>query len=161
LILNKHKGILRLSQTLAHLSSKQQQQTNSFKTAIHQISNMMLTFSMASDMHTKEVLAKDCSKFLLSALTKIPESSVVETLVHCFKNVSNQSNTLDFLDKSNFIPLISIVVDKFGRSEEIQNQILHTLFNICRLSPERQALAAKSGLIHYLQSFVRTDCRSR
>lgn len=188
LILNQHKGILRLSQALSFLSNKQQSRSLGIDAAIAHISNMMLTFSMASDVHTKEVLAKDCSKFLLSSLTKIPEGEA-SSLLHCFKNVSNQSNTLEFLQKSNFIPLIPIVAKQFSNSnvscwptqlsrfhspthsfiypppplplKDIQTQIIHTLFNMCRLSPIRQTIAAECGLLFYLQSFVRTECRSR
>jgi hypothetical protein len=76
------------------------------------------------------------------------------------KNLSMLSATLDTLQNSNAIEALTNLLDK-GRTaphfKEISNQVLNTMYNLCRLSKSRQEEAAMNGIIPVLQNIVKTE----
>jgi hypothetical protein len=76
------------------------------------------------------------------------------------KNISMLNTTHEALQNSN---AIEVLTDLLGSSvdlpqyREISNNVLHILFNLCRLSRTRQEDAALNGLIPLLQRVVKTE----
>lgn len=83
------------------------------------------------------------------------------TMLKFIKNLSMLSTTLDSLHSANAIELL---IDLLSRSmeqaqahfREISNQVLNTMYNLCRLSKVRQEDAAISGIIPLLLKIMGT-----
>lgn len=78
------------------------------------------------------------------------------------KNLSMLSTTLDSLHAANAIELLidllsSSMKKASGYFREISNQVLNTMFNLCRLSKARQEDAAINGIIPLLLKTMKTD----
>lgn len=76
------------------------------------------------------------------------------------KNLSMLSSTLETLQNSNAIEVLTELLDRSRTAahfKEISNQVLNTMYNLCRLSKSRQEEAAMNGIIPVLQSIVQTE----
>ncbi|CAK1362730.1 Cytokinesis protein sepH [Cercospora beticola] len=129
--------------------------------------NIFLLFSQAEN-HVKELIAdRMVLKRVLKDLRRMrPGNQVV--MLKFIKNLSMLSTTLDALQNSN---AIEVLTDLLGSSmpshsksassaqhfRDISNQILATMYNLCRLSTGRQEDAALSGIIPLLQKIVKTE----
>lgn len=83
------------------------------------------------------------------------------TMLKFIKNLSMLSTTLDSLHSSNAVEvLIDLLSSSMGMPElqfrEISNQVLNTMYNMCRLSKVRQEDAAVNGIIPLLQDVMKT-----
>jgi len=84
------------------------------------------------------------------------------TMLKFIKNMSMCSTVLDSLHSADAIDFLIDVLSlsmKKGQTNfrEISNQVLNTMFNLCRLSKERQEYAASNGIIPLLLKIMRTD----
>lgn len=129
--------------------------------------NIFLLFSQAEN-HVKELIAdRMVLKRVLKDLRRLrPANQVV--MLKFIKNLSMLSTTLDALQNSN---AIEVLTDLLGSSmpshsrttasaqhfRDISNQILATMYNLCRLSTGRQEDAALSGIVPLLQKIVKTE----
>lgn len=81
------------------------------------------------------------------------------TMLKFIKNLSMLSTTLDALQNSNAIDVLTDLL-RVGSQEahyrEISNQILNTIYNLCRLNKSRQEEAAGDGIIPVLQRIIKT-----
>ncbi|KYG49087.1 hypothetical protein M433DRAFT_150437 [Acidomyces richmondensis BFW] len=123
------------------------------------IVNIFLLFSQAEN-HVKETVAdRMVLKRVLKDLRRMSPSHQV-TMLKFIKNLSMLATTLDALQNSN---AIEVLTDLLGASmnaphfREISNQVLNTMFNLCRLSKARLEDAALSGIIPLLQRIVQTE----
>ena len=76
------------------------------------------------------------------------------------KNLSMLSTTLDSLQNSNAIDVLTDLLQssvKVPHFREISNQVLNTIYNLCRLNKSRQEDAALNGIIPVLQRIVKTE----
>ena len=76
------------------------------------------------------------------------------------KNLSMLSTTLDALQNSNAIDVLTELLrtsTKEPHFKEISNQVLNTIYNLCRLNKSRQEDAALNGIIPILQRIVKTE----
>jgi hypothetical protein len=139
---------------------------------IGQIVNIFLPFSQAEN-YVKEMVAdrmvlKRMSRPLQSMLTFVgilkdlkrmkPNHQV--TMLKFVKNLSMLATTHEALQNSNAIEVLTDLLsssDKLPQYREISNNVLHILFNLCRLNKTRQEDAALSGLIPLLQRVVKTE----
>ena len=67
------------------------------------------------------------------------------------------STTLDALQNSNAIDVLTELLRNNAREchyRELSNQILNTIYNLCRLNKSRQEDAALNGIIPLLQGIV-------
>src|SRR5437879_6336047 len=83
------------------------------------------------------------------------------TMLKFIKNLSMLSTTLDSLHAANAIELLSDLLSSSMKKNpthfrEISNQVLNTMYNLCRLSKERQEDAAMNGIIPLLQRIMKT-----
>lgn len=84
------------------------------------------------------------------------------TMLKFIKNLSMLSTTLDALHSSNAIEVLIALLEKSMDREsphvrEITNQVLNTMFNLCRLSKVRQEDAAVLGIIPVLKRVMARD----
>ena len=76
------------------------------------------------------------------------------------KNLSMLSTTLDSLQNSNAIDVLTDLLRssfKEPQFREISNQVLNTIYNLCRLNKSRQEDAALNGIIPVLQRIMKTE----
>ena len=123
------------------------------------IVNIFLLFSQAEN-HVKDSVAdRMVLKTVLKDLKRMTPQHQI-TMLKFIKNLSMLATTLDALQNSN---AIEVLTDLLGASmnaphfREISNQVLNTMYNLCRLSKTRQEDAALSGVIPLLQRIVQTE----
>jgi hypothetical protein len=82
------------------------------------------------------------------------------TMLKFIKNLSMLSTTLDSLQNSNAIDVLTDLLrskSKESHFTEISNQVLNTIYNLCRLNKSRQEDAALNGIIPVLQRIIKTE----
>ncbi len=98
---------------------------------------------------------------VLKVLRRMTPSHQI-TMLKFIKNLSMLSTTLESLHSAD---AIDFLIDVLGHSmkkgqqhfRELSNQVLNTMFNLCRLSKERQEYAASNGIIPLLLKIMKTD----
>ncbi|KAI1193912.1 hypothetical protein F5X97DRAFT_312511 [Nemania serpens] len=125
------------------------------------IVNIFYLFSQAEN-YVKEVVAdRQVLKSILKDLRRMTPAHQI-TMLKFIKNLSMLSTTLDTLHSADAIDLLIELLSssmKTGHSHfrEISNQVLNTMFNLCRLSKDRQEYAAVNGIIPILLKIMKTD----
>nr|POE82370.1 cytokinesis protein seph [Quercus suber] len=123
------------------------------------IVNIFLLFSQAEN-HVKETVAdRMVLKHVLKDLRRMSPQHQI-TMLKFIKNLSMLATTLDALQNSNAIEVLTDLLNASMHTShfrEISNQILNTMYNLCRLSKARQEDAALSGLVPLLQRIVQTE----
>ena len=82
------------------------------------------------------------------------------TMLKFIKNLSMLSTTLDSLQNSNAISVLTELLQRSMNEKhfaEISNQILNTIYNLCRLNKTRQEDAALNGIIPILQKMFKSE----
>lgn len=129
------------------------------------IVNIFLLFSQAEN-HVKETVAdRMVLKRVLKDLRRMSPQHQI-TMLKFIKNLSMLATTLDALQNSNAIEVLTDLLQSSLQANtrtptvyfrDISNQVLNTMYNLCRLSKERQEDAALSGVIPLLQRIVQTE----
>ena len=125
------------------------------------IVNIFYLFSQAENYVKEMVADRQVLKSVLKDLRRMTPLHQV-TMLKFIKNLSMLSTTIIALHSADaidcLIDLLSHGMRK-GHSHfrEISNQVLNTLFNLCRLSKERQEDAAVGGIIPLLLRIMQTD----
>ncbi|KAI4189385.1 MAG: hypothetical protein L6R41_001493 [Letrouitia leprolyta] len=123
------------------------------------IANIFLLFSQAEN-HVKETVSdRTVLHRVLKELKRMSPNHQI-TMLKFVKNLSMLSTTLDSLQNSNAIDvLIELLRSNFSESHfrEISNQVLNTIYNLCRLNKSRQEDAALNGIIPVLQHIIKTE----
>ncbi|KAJ9156561.1 Cell division control protein [Pleurostoma richardsiae] len=125
------------------------------------IVNIFYLFSQAEN-YVKEVVAdRQVLKTVLKDLKWMTPVHQI-TMLKFIKNLSMLSTTIESLHSADaidfLIDLLSYSMKKGVKNfREISNQVLNTMFNLCRLSPQRQEYAAVNGIIPLLLKIMRTD----
>lgn len=82
------------------------------------------------------------------------------TMLKFIKNLSMLATTHDSLESSNAIEVLTDLL-KSSKSKpqfrEVSNQLLNTMYNLCRHNKSRQQEAALNDIIPLLKSMVQTD----
>ncbi|KAL8835354.1 MAG: hypothetical protein Q9170_003343 [Blastenia crenularia] len=123
------------------------------------IANIFLLFSQAEN-HVKETVAdRTVLHRVLKELKRMSPSHQI-TMLKFVKNLSMLSTTLDSLQNSNAIDVLTeLLRSNFAEPHfrEISNQVLNTIYNLCRLNKSRQEDAALNGIIPVLQRIIKTE----
>ncbi|KAI1355114.1 hypothetical protein F5Y01DRAFT_270841 [Xylaria sp. FL0043] len=125
------------------------------------IVNIFYLFSQAEN-YVKEVVAdRQVLKSVLKDLRRMTPSHQI-TMLKFIKNLSMLSTTLDTLHSADAIDLLIELLSSSMKNghphfREISNQVLNTMFNLCRLSKDRQEYAAVNGIIPILLKIMKTD----
>ncbi|KAH6636802.1 hypothetical protein F5144DRAFT_488395 [Chaetomium tenue] len=125
------------------------------------IINIFYLFSQAEPYVKEAVAERQVLKTVLKDLRRMTPSHQI-TMLKFIKNISMCSTVLDSLHSADAIDFLIDVLSlsmKKGQTNfrEISNQVLNTMFNLCRLSKERQEYAASNGIIPLLLKIMKTD----
>ncbi|KAL3424481.1 hypothetical protein PVAG01_03762 [Phlyctema vagabunda] len=124
------------------------------------IVNIFYLFSQAEN-YVKEVVAdRVVLKRVLKDLRRMTPAHQI-TMLKFIKNLSMLSTTLESLHSANAIELLIDLLSSSMKKapahfREISNQVLNTMYNLCRLSKARQEDAAVNGVIPLLQRIMKT-----
>ena len=141
------------------------------------IANIFFLFSQAEN-HVKELVADrtvlhrkqypptpadgfntDFEIGVLKELKRMSPNHQI-TMLKFIKNLSMLSTTLDSLQNSNAIDVLTELLRNSSKDlhfREISNQVLNTIYNLCRLNKSRQEDAALNGIIPVLQRIIKTE----
>ncbi|KAK8124721.1 uncharacterized protein PG998_000480 [Apiospora kogelbergensis] len=125
------------------------------------IVNIFYLFSQAENYVKEMVADRQVLKSILKDLHRMTPAHQI-TMLKFIKNLSMLSTTLETLHSADAIDLL---IDLLGGTmkkshrhfREISNQVLNTLFNLCRLSKDRQEYAAVNGIVPLLLKIMKTD----
>ncbi|KAI4597449.1 hypothetical protein KJ359_004556 [Pestalotiopsis sp. 9143b] len=125
------------------------------------IVNIFYLFSQAENYVKEMVADRQVLKSVLKDLRRMTPAHQI-TMLKFIKNLSMLSTTLDALHSAD---AIDALIDILGYSmkkghphfREICNQVLNTMFNLCRLNKDRQEDAAVNGIIPLLMKILKTD----
>ncbi|PLB38973.1 serine/threonine-protein kinase [Aspergillus candidus] len=123
------------------------------------IANIFFIFSQAEN-HVKEMVSeRTVLHRVLKELKRMTPAHQI-TMLKFIKNLSMLSTTLDSLQNSNAIDVLTELLRstiKRPHFREVSNQILNTIYNMCRLNKSRQEDAALNGIVPLLQKIVKTE----
>ncbi|KAI0528316.1 hypothetical protein F5B22DRAFT_31023 [Xylaria bambusicola] len=125
------------------------------------IVNIFYLFSQAENYVKEMVADRQVLKTVLKDLRRMTPSHQI-TMLKFIKNLSMLSTTLDTLHSADAIELLIELLTSSMKTghphfREISNQVLNTMFNLCRLSKDRQEYAAVNGIIPILLKIMKTD----
>ncbi|KAI6084625.1 cell division control protein [Hypoxylon rubiginosum] len=125
------------------------------------IVNIFYLFSQAETFVKEAVSDRQVLKSILKDLRRMTPSHQI-TMLKFIKNLSMLSTTLDALHAADAIDLLIELLSSYMKKghpqfREISNQVLNTMFNLCRLSKDRQEYAAVNGIIPLLMKIMKTD----
>lgn len=123
------------------------------------IASIFLIFSQAENYVKELVAERTVLHRVLKELKKMSPNHQI-TMLKFIKNLSMLSTTLDALQNSNAIDVLTELLSS-GLNQphfrEMSNQILNTIYNLCRLSKRRQEDAALNGIIPLLIKIVKQE----
>jgi serine/threonine protein kinase len=123
------------------------------------IASIFYIFSQAENYVKELVAERIVLRRVLKNLKKMGPTHQI-TMLKFIKNLSMLSTTLDVFENSN---AIDVLTDLLGGGmnqphfRELSNQILNTIYNLCRLSKRRQEEAAVNGIIPILIKIVKQE----
>ncbi|RYO78745.1 hypothetical protein DL766_008488 [Monosporascus sp. MC13-8B] len=125
------------------------------------IVNIFYLFSQAENYVKEMVADRQVLKSVLKALRRMTPAHQI-TMLKFIKNLSMLTTTLEALHSADAIDfLIELLSGSMKKGHphfrEISNQVLNTMFNLCRLSKDRQEYAAVNGIIPLLMKIMKTD----
>ncbi|KYQ88661.1 putative protein serine/threonine kinase [Tieghemostelium lacteum] len=121
------------------------------------IINLFIMFSSADSVVRKSMSSVEVIRTVLDTLSHLSSEQLVKVL-KSIRQLSMDHNTLQNLQNAGTIrTLVPYLGQRTGpHIAEIHNQVLNTMFHLCRLEPERQYQAAVDGIIPHLQFFITT-----
>ena len=127
------------------------------------IASIFFIFSQAENYVKEAVADRAVLHRVLKNLKKMSPQHQT-TMLKFIKNLSALSTTLEALHNSNAIDVLTeLLADGMDKPHfrELSNQILSTIYNLCRLSKERQEDAAVNGIIPILIKIVKQKTPSK
>eukprot|EP01112_Ceratiomyxa_fruticulosa_P019583 TRINITY_DN6452_c0_g1_i1.p1 TRINITY_DN6452_c0_g1~~TRINITY_DN6452_c0_g1_i1.p1 ORF type:complete len:1073 (+),score=231.94 TRINITY_DN6452_c0_g1_i1:255-3473(+) len=121
------------------------------------IASLLLVFSFADSVVRKTMAHPNTLIVLFDIMhSELISADVLVKILKSLKHLSMDLHTLSSLQEAG---AIARLVPFLGRNEgtfvtEMHNQVLNTMYNLCRIDPERQAQAALAGIIPHLQRFI-------
>ena len=123
------------------------------------IASIFFIFSQAENYVKELVAERTVLHRVLKNLKKMAPVHQI-TMLKFIKNLSMLSTTLDALHNSNAIDVLTELLNE-GLNKphfrDLSNQILNTIYNLCRLSKRRQEDAALDGIIPILIKIVKQE----
>lgn len=123
------------------------------------IASIFFIFSQAENYVKEKVAERPVLHRLLKNLKKMSPTHQI-TMLKFIKNLSMLEARWETLANSNAIDvLVELLIDgvKQPHFRELSNQILGTLYNLCRVSKRRQEDAALAGIIPVLINIAKQD----
>ncbi|KAI5809592.1 hypothetical protein DFH27DRAFT_152367 [Peziza echinospora] len=126
---------------------------------VERIVNIFYIFSQAENQVKETIAERSVLKRVLKDLKRLEPTHQI-TMLKFIKNLSMLTATLEKLQNANAIEVLTDLLEASRHGShfrEISNQILNTMYNLCKLSKSRQEDAAIMGLIPILQKIVSTE----
>jgi len=123
------------------------------------IASIFFIFSQAENYVKELVAERTVLHRVLKNLKRMAPLHQI-TMLKFIKNLSMLSTTLDALHNSNAIDVLTELLNEGldkPHFRELSNQILNTIYNLCRLSKRRQEDAALDGIIPILIKIVKQE----
>ncbi|KAI1418387.1 cell division control protein [Hypoxylon sp. FL1857] len=125
------------------------------------IVNIFYLFSQAENYVKETIADRQVLKIVLKDLRRMTPAHQI-TMLKFIKNLSMLTTTLEALHAADAIELLIELLSGCMKNghiffREILNQVLNTMFNLCRLSKDRQEYAAVNGIIPLLMKIMKTD----
>ncbi|KAG9292597.1 hypothetical protein G9A89_006968 [Geosiphon pyriformis] len=124
-------------------------------TYVEKICKIFQIFSMSESFVKESMATSPVIARILDDLDKLPHDLLV-IMLKTIKNLSMNSKTLESLESAAAIEILTRILIQQDPTHhlEVANQVLNTMFNMCRLNKSRQEKAAHAGMIGYLQFYV-------
>ncbi|CAN4090277.1 unnamed protein product [Withania somnifera] len=124
----------------------------------HMVADLLLEFA-AADTTVKSFM---CSQSLLSRLFQMfnkIEPPILLKLLKCINHLSTDPHCLEHLQRADAIKYLIPNLDLKEGSlvSQIHHEVLHALFNLCKINKRRQEQAAENGIIPHLMHFIMTS----
>ncbi|KAL8120420.1 MAP3K epsilon protein kinase 1-like isoform X2 [Apium graveolens] len=122
---------------------------------VEKVADLLLEFA-GSDTTVKSYM---CSQSLLTRLflmfNKI-EPAVLLKLLKCVNHLSTDPHCLENLQRADAIKFLIPNLDfrEGPLVSQIHHEVLHALFNLCKINKRRQEQAAENGIIPHLMYFI-------
>lgn len=123
------------------------------------IASIFFIFSQAENYVKEKVAERSVLHRLLKNLKRMSPTNQI-TMLKFIKNLSMLEAKWETLQNSNAIDvLVELLKDGLRQPHfrELSNQILGTVYNLCRVSPQRQEDAALAGIIPVLINIAKQD----
>ncbi|KAI4385817.1 hypothetical protein MLD38_003810 [Melastoma candidum] len=155
-ILNARPGSAASSGLLLHMASTLS--ADVAREYLEKVADLLLEFAQADTT----VKSHMCSQGLLIRLFQMfnrIERPILLKLLKCINSLSADPNCLESLQRAEAIKyLIPNLEFKEGALiSQIHNEVLHALFNLCKINKRRQEQAAENGIIPHLMHFIVSD----
>ncbi|MCJ1350982.1 MAG: hypothetical protein MMC33_000964 [Icmadophila ericetorum] len=158
-ILSRSSVLDPLSLVLSRVLDEKNEHNEECENRIAKISKIFFLFSQAENYVKELVAERTVLHRVLKDLKRMSPTHQI-TMLKFIKNLSMLSTTLDSLQNSNAIDVLTDLLNSsFNKKQfrEIANQVLNTIYNLCRLNKSRQEDAALNGIIPILQRIFKTE----
>ncbi|XP_037495909.1 MAP3K epsilon protein kinase 1 [Jatropha curcas] len=155
-VLNARPGSATSSGLLSHMVSTMNAEVA--RDYLEKVADLLLEFSQA-DTTVKSYM---CSQSLLSRLFQMfnrIEPPILLKLLKCINHLSTDPNCLENLQRADAIKFLipNLELKDGPLVEQIHHEVLHALFNLCKINKRRQEQAAENGIIPHLMNIIMTD----
>lgn len=155
-VLNARPGSATSSGLLSHMVSPWN--ADVAREYLEKVADLLLEFAGA-DTTVKSYM---CSQSLLSRLFQMfnkIEPPILLKLLKCINHLSMDPHCLEHLQRADAIKYLIPNLDlKEGPLiSQIHHEVLHALFNLCKINKRRQEQAAENGIIPHLMQFIMSD----
>ncbi|PWY97167.1 hypothetical protein BCV70DRAFT_71012 [Testicularia cyperi] len=123
------------------------------------ILQIFLIYSQSDGFLKKQVATRSVLRRILQTANKL-EPELLTLMLKIVKNLSMAPAILDEMQNANTIEILTNILVKHHagpHGTEMSNQVLNTMYNLCRLSKSRQEEAAQAGIIPQLLRVARTN----
>ncbi|CAI0416254.1 unnamed protein product [Linum tenue] len=157
-VLNARPGSATSSGLLSHMVSTMN--ADVAREYLEKVADLLLEFAKA-DTTVKSYM---CSQSLLSRLFQMfnrIEPPILLKILKCINNLSCDPNCLENLQRADAIKFLipNLELKDGPLVGQIHDEVLHALFNLCKINKRRQEQAAENGIIPHLMNFIMQGSR--
>ncbi|CDW98725.1 hypothetical protein [Sporisorium scitamineum] len=123
------------------------------------ILQILLIYSQSDNFLKKQVATRSVLRRILRSASRLDAESLT-FMLKIVKNLSMSPTILDEMQNANTIEILTNILAQHHsgpHGTEMSNQVLNTMYNLCRLSKSRQEEAAQAGIIPQLLRVARTN----
>ncbi|XP_078431000.1 MAP3K epsilon protein kinase 1-like [Wolffia australiana] len=152
-VLNARPGSATSSGLLAQMVSSSS--ADVAREYLEKVADLLLEFSQA-DTAVKVIM---CSQSLLARLFQMfykIEPPILLKILKCINFLSADPNCLESLQRADAIRHLipNLELHESLLAFQVHNEVLHALFNLCKINKRRQEQAAENGLVPHLLNFI-------
>lgn len=157
--LSKNNVLESLASVLDHLVKDIRNYGEEQFVLIDKIVSIFVYFSQTESHVKMTVVSRSLFNILFRTFSKLNTRHQL-SILKFIRNMSSLPDILLLLQNANAIERLTEILAGMTKTEyfkDYANQILHTMYNLCRLSNDRQEEAAIAGIIPVLQETITAD----